>query len=344
MIGPRFSYGAVPCALFLSLSLVVGACGSRSAEPAPGTLSATDPASQAAAVNPLVTCFRGENAYAHIANIVAFGTRHLGTPGIDQTRQYIEKTLRQAQLVPKQHPFTAHTPHPEIGATPCLNISVDIPGTDADASGADDSDKIVIFSGHFDGKIIDEGIFWGANDGGSSTGVLLEMARCLQRHPPKRPVRLVFFDAEESLLDWTDADSLYGSKNYAAELISTGDKNRVAALVNIDMVGDPRLRFEDEQHSTAWVMQALRDAATALGRPELFAGGRRVHIEDDHLPFVRIGIPAANLIDLNYGPGWDSNAWWHTANDNLQNISKESLEISGRIALQALPSLYKEPQ
>ena len=273
-------------------------------------------------------CIDGKKAFLHIKNIVAFGPRHAGTEALEQTRVYIETQLKNMGLHPVRHKFTAHTPHPEIRDVKLANISVDI-------GDVKNSDRFIILSGHFDGKIIDKGEFLGANDGGSSTGLLLEMAGCLKKYPVKLPVKILFFDGEEALVKWTDSDSLYGSKNFAAELAEQGLVKKVAALINIDMVADPNLRFMIDTQSSSKLMESLKDAADKLGYSDLFEGRGGV-IGDDHVPFVEMGIPSVEIIDFHFGPGWSSNAYWHTSNDNLSHISAESMTKTGQIVLLSL--------
>jgi hypothetical protein len=290
---------------------------------------AIDAPAAAAAPRNAVTCVDGRRALAHIERLVALGPRHAGAPGAESSRELILDTLRGFGLEPKRHDFTALTPHPQLPRVPMANITVDLPGP---------GKRKVLLGGHFDGKIIDGVEFRGANDGGSSTGLLLEMARCLVEHPPPAPVRIAFFDGEEALVDWSDSDSLYGSKNLAAELKASGEHEQFAAAVVVDMIGDKRLKVFRERLSTPWVFQTLERTARRLGHGELLTGPRAA-IEDDHVPFQRIGIPAAVLIDLKFGPGWDSNAYWHTAEDTIDKVSADSMTAIGRIVLGSLAEL-----
>jgi glutaminyl-peptide cyclotransferase len=331
ILNPRTTLASL--LVWVALSAV--ACAPKCSDTAVPNASDSVPAVKPE-LSPLVACVDRLRAMAHVERVVAFAPRHAGTSGLEETRKYIEKELQSVGLSPVRHSFTAHTPHKDVGSVPLANISVTIPGTEK-------KEKRILLSGHFDGKLIDGVEFVGANDGGSSTAVLLEMARCLHEHPSSQTVQLVFFDGEEALVDWTDSDSLYGSKHFAALLAETGDHKKISALVNIDMVGDPNLRFVDEQNSSAHVFAALRQSAEQLGRSDLF-GGQTMSVADDHLPFLELGIPAANLIDFFYGPGWNSNQWWHTADDNMSNISAESLQITGQLVLNALHSLSKEPE
>lgn len=314
------------------LCLVLGSCNTTCSGTMSGNVTVNPRESSphaSTALSPLVACVEGERALAHVKKLVSFAPRHAGTPGIKKTREYIVGTLAQLGVPAIRHPFTAYTPHPELKTVEMENISVSFSGKTV---------KRVFLSGHFDGKIIEKGTFYGANDGGSSTGLLLEMARCLKAYPPEEKVELVFFDGEEALVQWSDSDSLYGSKKYVSELIEKGETDGIAALVNIDMVGDERLAYVHDSNSTPGVFELLVSSAKKLGYGDLFSGPRG-SIGDDHMPFIQMKIPAAVLIDLNYGPGWESNAYWHTENDNMSHISAASMEATGQIVLSALPQL-----
>ncbi len=273
----------------------------------------------------------GERAIGYINDIIAFGPRHAGTEGAEKTRLYIFEKLKSFGLSPRRHDFTALTPHQDLKKVELANLSVDFDGP---------GKKMVIVGGHFDGKILEGVNFKGANDGGSSTALLLEMARVLAKTPPPCPVRIVFFDGEEALVKWSDADSRYGSKRMAAELKQKGEADSIAALVIVDMIGDKNLRLVRETASTPWVFKALVRTAERLGHDNLF-GSRRLRIDDDHIPFLHIGIPAAVLIDFNYGPGWASNAYWHNDKDTVDKLSPRSMEIIAEVVIESLPVLAR---
>ena len=328
--------------VWLALCLTLGACNTTCSGSLSGnvTVNGGDTAetdasenSGATEISAAASCLNGELAMTHVQEVVSFAPRHVGTEGHGKTRKYIADTLKQMALEPVLQTFTAHTPHPDYAEVEMENISVLFEG---------ESDQRVIISGHFDGKIIETGTFYGANDGGSSTGLLLEMARCLKKHPQKESVELVFFDGEEALLKWTDSDSLYGSKHFVGELMASGENKNIAALVNVDMIGDKRLAYVNERNSTPWVFEALRETATELGYAVLFAGPA-ASVGDDHIPFIEVKIPAANLIDFRFGPGWQSNEYWHTDQDNMSHISGESIRKTGQIVLSALPKLIAGP-
>jgi glutaminyl-peptide cyclotransferase len=275
----------------------------------------------------------GERAIGHIREIIALGPRHAGTPGLERTREYIAKKLRSFGLEPRRHDFLAHTPHPDLKQVPMANLSVEIdgPGT-----------KRILLGGHFDGKLIEGVDFKGANDGGSSTALLLEIARYFSFQPPPCDLYIVFFDGEEALVEWNDMDSLYGSKHLAAEIEERGGEETFAAAVIVDMIGDARLRLTDETSSTPWVFDVLKETVARLGYDDVFKGPKS-HIQDDHRPLQRIGIPAAVLIDFRFGPRWKSNSYWHTEKDDVDKISSESIETVGHIVIESLEGLLEGP-
>jgi len=321
--------------LIIALTAVLASCASRCGAPEPP--SAKPPGEHAgAAARPggASGCIDGTRAIEYIEELVALGPRHPGTEGAELSRRLIASKLEEFGLAPKRRDFTALTPHPDLKRVEMANITVDFP--------APGGGKTILVGGHFDGKIIDKGVFRGANDGGSSTGLLLEMARCLAGNPPPVPVRLAFFDGEEAFVDWSDSDSLYGSKRMATDILEADEKDRFAAMINVDMIGDARLRIFRETLSTRWVFAILEKKSRELGYPELITGPRAA-VEDDHVPFMRIGIPAANLIDLQFGPGWDSNGYWHTERDSVDKLDPKSIETVGQIVLESLPEIAAGP-
>ena len=97
------------------------------------------------------------------------------------------------------------------------------------------SGSAIAITGHFDTKKMAN--FVGANDGASSTGILLEMAAVLAGRPRTDDVYIVFFDGEEAVRDWTDTDSVYGSRHLARKWTDDGTNGRMKALINVDMTG-----------------------------------------------------------------------------------------------------------
>ena len=172
----------------------------------------------------------------------------------------------------------------------------------------------------------------GANDGGSSNGVLLELARVLAAHPAlAAQMQLVFFDGEEAFLEFTATDGLYGSRYFAKQLQESGRAKQFRGGILFDMVGDKNLTITLPPDSPAELTLAIFKSAEALKVRQHFtyaSGG----ILDDHTPLNAIGIPVIDLIDFDYPP-------WHTAEDTMDKISAESLGIVGSVAAHYLSSL-----
>ncbi|GIU73566.1 MAG: hypothetical protein KatS3mg004_0653 [Bryobacteraceae bacterium] len=266
--------------------------------------------------------FNGKNAYEHTAALVAFGPRPPASPAIRKAQQYIIGHLKGQDWQVMEDDFVARTP---AGRMPMKNIIAVRQGM---------SGKAVALSGHYDTKIFPFR-FVGANDGGSSAAFLLEMARALKTLPLKNTVYLVFFDGEEAVREWTAEDSLYGSRHLAERWYRDGTLARLAALINVDMIGDRDLKILREQYSSDTIMRLIWSVARQQGVYEHF-NGPAAAIEDDHVPFLRLGVRAANLIDFEYGP---DNSWWHTPQDTLDKLSPRSFEIVGNVLLEVLRRL-----
>ena len=186
-----------------------------------------------------------------------------------------------------------------------------------------------MLAGHYDTKLFNTFRFVGANDGGSSAALLLELTRRRASGPREFTYWLVWFDGEEARGNWTARDSLYGSRQLATELAK--DKRLPRAMVLVDMIGDRDLGIRREAHSAGWLTDIIWEAAARLGHGRHFLR-EAMPVEDDHVPFLRLGVPAALLIDFDFPP-------WHTAEDTLDKVSAQSLAIVGEVVLEALPSV-----
>jgi glutaminyl-peptide cyclotransferase len=182
---------------------------------------------------------------------------------------------------------------------------------------------------HYDTKWFAYFTFVVANDGGSSTALLLQLARELAKVPREFTYWLTFFDGEEARATWTSTDSLYGSRHLAGELARTAQLPR--AMLLVDMIGDKNLGIRREGHSTRWLTDIVWATAHRLGHRRHFLDAV-LAVEDDHAPFLRAGVPAALLIDFDYPP-------WHTAADTLDKVSAQSLAIVGEVVREALPAI-----
>jgi Zn-dependent M28 family amino/carboxypeptidase len=189
--------------------------------------------------------------------------------------------------------------------------------------------QTIAVSGHYDTKRYDVFEFVGANDGGSSTAVLLELARVTRDLDLEHTLELIFFDGEEAIRSWTAADSLYGSRHDVDRRYEAGTLGDLRALILVDMIGDRDLGILQESASTPWLQSLIWETATDLGYEEHFLSSRAA-IEDDHVPYLNAGIPAIDLIDFDY-------PFWHSAQDTLDKTSPDSLKVIGDVLLRVLP-------
>ena len=274
--------------------------------------------------------FDGQKAYEHVRQFVGFGPHPSGSPALTHTADYITTQLRAAGLDVEEQVFVASTPR---GPMQFRNII----GKTRGSRGA--ADQIVVFGSHYDTKWMTNFVFVGANDGGSSTGVLLEMARVASAQPK---VWFVFFDGEEAMAGYGANDGLWGSRQFVRGLQDKNRVNSVKAMVLLDMVGDANLNVTMPSDSTSALVQRVFQAAKDTGHRDYF-GYRNSAILDDHVPFLRAGIPAVDLIDFEYGSAPGLNDYWHTDKDTLDKISPRSLEIVGQTALRLLWLLEQSP-
>ncbi len=276
-----------------------------SPQPSALLMAQTSASTRKAAAAPAAVTFDGGKAYEHLRQIVNFGPR-------PATRGYITAQLKALGITVTPQAFDAQTP---IGRIPMVNLIGTIPGARKER---------VVLAGHYDTKLFREFRFVGANDGGSSAAVLLEMARVLKARRNTFTVELLFLDGEEATLrDWGGTDHTYGSQYYADNGKKTGTLSSLRALVLVDMVGDRSLRIMRESASTKWLTDVIWATARRLGYSSTFAD-EATRIEDDHIPFLSAGVQAVDIIDLDYPA-------WHTAGDTLDETSARSLEIVGNV-------------
>ncbi len=271
--------------------------------------------------------FHGDRAFEDLKRIVAFGPRPSGSQALAQTRQWLIHELRGTGAQVEEDPFVASTP---IGPIPMTNLI---------AKFSSSRRETVIVAGHYDTKRFDGFRFLGANDGGSSAALLVELARVLGARRNGLNYWLVFLDGEEAVRDWSATDSLYGSRHLVEKLASSGELSRAEALILVDMIGDAQLRIPREYSSTPWLSDLIFNVAQGLGYGKYFVNSR-IGIEDDHLPFINAGVSAVDLIDFDYGP---NNSYWHSARDTLDHCSPQSLTIVGRVVTATLLELEKSP-
>ena len=266
---------------------------------------------------PLWENFSGEKAFAYVQHLVDLGPRPAGSEALEKSRLYITEQLKSAGWTVARSEFSDQTPR---GKMTFVNLIAHF-GT----SKKNEAAQFLLCS-HYDTKTFDTIRFVGANDGGSSTGLLIEMARVLAMSPAlAAKIELLFFDGEEAFENFTATDGLYGSRHFAQELRDSGKAKSVRGGILFDMIGDKSLDVTLPPDSPADLTRNIFAAADALGQRAHFTYLDR-GMTDDHTPLNEIGIPVIDLIDFDFPP-------WHTAGDTLDKISAESLEIVGRVAL-----------
>lgn len=267
--------------------------------------------------------FSGARSLEHTARAVSFGPRPPGSPAIERLREYIVAQLKPSRCEIAFDAFTAQTPR---GPIAMKNIVCRFRGT---------SGRAVAVSGHYDTKWFPNFRFVGANDGGASTGFLLEFARAVSTLRLKNDVYVVFLDGEEAFGPWSDTDGVYGSRHLAAAWAASGVTARLKALINVDMIGDRDLGVALDTVSSQSLRRLIWSTAAELGYGRYFLN-EPMAITDDHIPFLQRGVNACDLIDFNYGP---DNRYWHTAQDTLDKLSAQSFQVIGEVLLATLQKL-----
>lgn len=263
--------------------------------------------------------FDGRKAYEYVAKQVSFGPRPSGSEALARTQDYIITQLKSSGCAVDTDEFNSDTP---IGRVPMKNIIAKIPG---------ERRGIILLATHYDTLRMDK--FVGADDGGSSTGLMLELARLLCGERGRYAVWIVFFDGEEAMKSWSDLDSRYGSRELAARLAINGDLKNVRAMLLADIIGSRNLRIPREASSTKWLVDLVWDVAHRLGYQDVFVNDES-SAEDDHDSFLKRGVPAADVIT-----DFSHNGYWHTPQDTMDKISAKSLAVVGHVFLESVKEL-----
>ncbi|HST77398.1 MAG TPA: M28 family peptidase [Verrucomicrobiae bacterium] len=321
---------------FLTVLLMAFAAGcsnskSASASAEPSTAQAATPAATpAVAAQPVGPAMHIDpnRAWQYVKEILAFGPRWDGSPGQEKLGSYLHRKLKADHV--EDDAFTAQTP---AGPIKMRNIIAKFPGT---------RDGIIVLGSHIDTNYpLRKTSFVGANDGASSTALLLAIADQLRgKKLEGYSVWLAFFDGEESIpsttpgdLRWSDPDALYGSRHLAQKWQQDGTSKKIKALLLADMIGDKDLDILRDTSSTAWVEDLIGQAASNLGYQSYFFQEVTGMGGDDHIPFAQIGVPVADVIDFTYGY---NNAFHHTVEDTIDKLSPKSLQITGDVMLETI--------
>jgi len=265
--------------------------------------------------------FDGKRAFSQVAKQVGFGPRPSGSAAIGQLQEYIQSELASYGCKVETDSFTADTP---AGRLPMKNIVAKIPG---------DKPGIIMLATHYDTKRLEN--FVGADDGASSTAVMLELARLLCPRHGAYQVWITFFDGEEAVkFVWQDPDNRYGSRQMAAKLAMSGELPKIKAVLLADMVGSRNLRFRREADSTKALTDLIWTTAAQLGYSNVFVN-ESLPTEDDHIIFLKRGVPAVDVIDFEI-------PYWHTVEDTLDKVSAKSVAITGHVFLESVKQLQSK--
>jgi Zn-dependent M28 family amino/carboxypeptidase len=274
---------------------------------------------------PAQTHFNGAKALDYARQLVAIGPRWPTSQGHVKAEEFLRSQFKHDQL--EEDSFTASTP---IGPVAMRNFIVRFPGK---------KNGVVVLATHYETNYPLKNInFVGANDGASTTGLLLTIADQLRAEVARSKqldgysVWLVFFDGEEAFQIWSRSDSTYGSRHLAARWGRDGTLSKIKAFMLADMIGDKDLDIQRETASTGWLVDLVRQAAHKFGYDRYFFQTEEA-VEDDHLAFLDRGVPSIDVIDLDYGP---NNSYHHTAQDTMDKISARSLTIDGDVFLETI--------
>jgi glutaminyl-peptide cyclotransferase len=324
--------------LLLSFAVTLLACDrEKDARPTAARTKAPDASDDAAATKPSLPPDAGPpptidsaRAFQYVKEIVAFGPRPLGSTNHKKVEDYLLAHLKGDDV--ENDTFIADTPE---GKFPVHNIVAKFPGT---------KEGIIVIASHYDTNYpLRKTSFVGANDGASSSALLLEFANQLRgKTRDGYSVWLVWDDAEEAMQPDTEVnfldDSLYGIRHLAEKWEADGTMKKIKAFLLADMIGDADLNVDRDGASTPWLEDVVYEAATRLGYQSHFFVRTLGGMEDDHVPFLKRGVPSADIIDFDYGY---NNVFWHTTQDTVDKLSPKSLEIVGATVLETVRILDK---
>ena len=159
----------------------------------------------------------------------------------------------------------------------------------------------------------------------------MEFARSTADLKLENTLEFIFFDGEEAVVEWTDDDSVYGSRHDVDRRVRDRKLMDLKAMILVDMIGDKNLNIRREAQSTGWLKDILWGTAQSLGYRKEFPNDE-MEISDDHVPYLKAGVPSVDLIDFDYPP-------WHTDADTLDKVSAHSLKIVGDVVYFSLPAI-----
>ena len=270
----------------------------------------------------------GQSVYALTKELLAVAPRRFnGSPGHAAAEQFIKSHFAPEAKDGRffDDAFTASTP---AGYQTMHNFIVKYPGK---------KDGIIVLDSHYETNFPLKDIpFVGANDGACTTALLIRIGEYLRTHPPQGDsVYILFDDGEEAVKQWEGTDNDYGTRHLAAKWSQDGTLGHIKAFLLADMIGDRDLNINPDSGSTPWLVDLLRQAAKDTHHEHNVLQHPQVDVSDGHVPFMQRGVPVLDLLDIDYGPhdAKHPDGWHHTAEDTIDKISPQSLQISADILL-----------
>lgn len=268
-----------------------------------------------------IPVFDGDRAYQYLIEQCDFGTRNPNSKGHRECLQYLYGKLAETTDICRKQSFTYY----DSIRQDTLRL------TNLIASFNPKSQRRVMLCAHWDTRPWadhdpdtsnhDKPIL-GANDGASGVAVLLELASIFKKELPPFGVDIALFDGEDYGSDGQTEGWLIGSKFFVQNI----GGYRPVLVVLVDLIGDSSLQIYKEQYSSTyagryvdliWDIAKLENATHFM--PEI-----KHTVYDDHIPFLQAGIPAVDIIDIEY-------EYWHTLADTPDKCSAASLSEVGRV-------------
>lgn len=271
--------------------------------------------------------FDEKNAYAQLVRQCDFGPRNPGSSGHSKCRDFLVATLKKYTDTVEIQPFPMTLPGSR-NPVEASNIIARFNPSDTNR---------IILCAHWDTRpwadkdpdpAQHNTPILGANDGASGAAVLLEMSRLFQAKPPPIGVDIVLFDAEDAGESGESKGWIQGSE-YFVRSLKPAEQPLFAIL--LDMIGDKELQIYKESYSWEYardITETVWKAAADLGLKE-FKDTVRYAVLDDHIPFLRMGIPCIDIIDFDY-------IYWHTVQDTPDKCSAASLGAVGKVLVQVI--------
>ncbi len=262
-------------------------------------------------------------AYETAAGLVKDCTpRHAGTPGAIKAAVWLsiragalaELDCFKDNIYDEVHDFA--------------NVVLEVRGSDPKA-------PWIVLMSHFDTTPQAKKGFKGANDGASTSGLLVALAGVLRRAPRlKYNVLLAWTDAEECRIAYMSRDGFQGSKRLVKYVREKG--YAVKAAICLDMLGDRDLNIEIPWNGTPELRRLTIEAAKRAGVADKVSLRDSIVVKDDHVAFLDAGHPAIDIIDFDFGSARGKNDYWHTPQDTMDKISEASLLASGKLTCELL--------